>query len=110
MLLFSQTTQQLILQETCSDAAGATVVYAAVDAPAVHHVMSGGDDGFVAILPSGFAILPDAETPAGGSLLTVAFQVSHRTAELTSESLETVNGLVSCTLLKIKAALHCDVR
>ncbi|KAG6530271.1 homeobox-leucine zipper protein ROC5-like [Zingiber officinale] len=108
-LLRSSTSQQLILQETCSDAAGATVVYAAVDAPALHHMMNGGDDGFVAILPSGFAILPDAETPAGGSLLTVAFQVSHRTAELTAESLETVNGLVSCTLLKIKAALRCDV-
>lgn len=120
----------LILQETCIDAAGSLVVYAPVDIPAMHVVMNGGDSAYVALLPSGFAIVPDgpgcrganAENgvppehragggSGGGSLLTVAFQIlvnSLPTAKLTVESVETVNNLISCTVQKIKAALHCE--
>ncbi|KAI8025681.1 Homeobox-leucine zipper protein ANTHOCYANINLESS 2 [Camellia lanceoleosa] len=121
----------LILQETCIDAAGSLVVYAPVDIPAMHVVMNGGDSAYVALLPSGFAIVPDgpesrgpvANGPANGasggvpahrvsgSLLTVAFQIlvnSLPTAKLTVESVETVNNLISCTVQKIKAALHCE--
>ncbi|EOA23511.1 hypothetical protein CARUB_v10016704mg [Capsella rubella] len=112
----------LILQETSIDAAGAVVVYAPVDIPAMQAVMNGGDSAYVALLPSGFAILPNAGTQReesnggswmeeGGSLLTVAFQIlvnSLPTAKLTVESVETVNNLISCTVQKIKAALHCD--
>lgn len=120
----------LILQETCIDAAGSLVVYAPVDIPAMHVVMNGGDSAYVALLPSGFAIVPDgaaATTAAngsspgggegpqrvagGGSLLTVAFQIlvnSLPTAKLTVESVETVNNLISCTIQKIKAALQCE--
>ena len=93
----------LILQETCIDAAGSLVVYAPVDIPAMHVVMNGGDSAYVALLPSGFAIVPDgpgSRGPTGngnnsnnnanngggggggsgphrvsGSLLTVAFQI-----------------------------------
>ncbi|KAJ8511792.1 hypothetical protein OPV22_002226 [Ensete ventricosum] len=102
----------LILQETCTDASGSLVVYAPVDIPAMHLVMSGGDSAYVSLLPSGFAILPDGGTHRSlGSLLTVAFQIlvnSQPTAKLTVESVETVNNLISCTLQKIKAALHCE--
>ncbi|XP_071709455.1 homeobox-leucine zipper protein ANTHOCYANINLESS 2 [Rutidosis leptorrhynchoides] len=118
----------LILQETCIDAAGSLVVYAPVDIPAMHVVMNGGDSAYVALLPSGFAIVPDgpgnsgggSETDngdgngnggSGGSLLTVAFQIlvnSLPTAKLTVESVETVNNLISCTVQKIKAALASD--
>ncbi|RZC57432.1 hypothetical protein C5167_004732 [Papaver somniferum] len=49
----------LILQETCIDASGSLVVYAPVDIPAMHVVMSGGDSAYVALLPSGFSIVPD---------------------------------------------------
>lgn len=121
----------LILQETCIDAAGSLVVYAPVDIPAMHVVMNGGDSAYVALLPSGFAIVPDgpcsrgpmsaasnggdngSDGPhrVGGSLLTVAFQIlvnSLPTAKLTVESVETVNNLISCTVQKIKAALHCE--
>lgn len=114
----------LILQETSIDAAGAVVVYAPVDIPAMQAVMNGGDSAYVALLPSGFAILPNAQAAEerkghgnggcmeeGGSLLTVAFQIlvnSLPTAKLTVESVETVNNLISCTVQKIKAALHCD--
>ncbi|XP_042453411.1 homeobox-leucine zipper protein ROC5-like isoform X1 [Zingiber officinale] len=95
----------LILQETCADASGAMVVYAPVDVPAMHLVMNGGDSAYVALLPSGFAILPDG---GEGSLLTVGFQIlvnNQPTAKLTVESVETVNSLISCTVQKIKAAV-----
>ncbi|GMJ01554.1 ANTHOCYANINLESS 2, ARABIDOPSIS THALIANA HOMEODOMAIN PROTEIN [Hibiscus trionum] len=119
----------LILQETCTDAAGSLVVYAPVDIPAMHVVINGGDSSYVALLPSGFVIIPDSPgSPAptyngringndresrrvGGSLLTVAFQIlvnSLPTAKLTVESVETVNNLISCTVQKIKAALQCQ--
>ncbi|URD76384.1 Homeobox-leucine zipper protein [Musa troglodytarum] len=113
----SNQTSMLILQETSTDASGSMVVYAPVDIPAMHLVMSGGDSAYVALLPSGFAILPDGavephQTSGSlGSLLTVGFQIlvnSQPTAKLTMESVETVNGLISCTVQKIKAALHRD--
>ncbi|XP_020582116.1 homeobox-leucine zipper protein ROC5-like [Phalaenopsis equestris] len=97
----------LILQETCTDASGSMVVYAPVDVPAMHHVMNGGDSTYVALLPSGFAVMPDGG--AVGSLLTVAFQIlvnSLPTAKLTVESVETVSNLISCTVQKIKVALQ----
>ncbi|GMH17247.1 hypothetical protein Nepgr_019088 [Nepenthes gracilis] len=117
----------LILQETCTDASGSLVVYAPVDIPAMHVVMNGGDSAYVALLPSGFAIVPDGldshgpignaglsprdPRRAGGSLLTVAFQIlvnSLPSAKLTVESVETVNNLISCTVQKIKAAIRCE--
>ncbi|KAK6777445.1 hypothetical protein RDI58_024162 [Solanum bulbocastanum] len=121
----------LILQETCTDASGSLVVYAPVDIPSMHLVMNGGDSAYVALLPSGFSIVPDGPVSHGpnlvkslnngpgpgpdkrvsGSILTVAFQIlvnSLPTAKLTVESVETVNSLISCTLQKIKGALHCE--
>ena len=100
----------LILQETCSDSSGSLVVYAPVDIPAMQVVMNGGDSAYVALLPSGFAVVPAAEDCGGGSLLTVAFQIlvnSLPTDKLTVESVETVNNLISCTVQKIKTALRC---
>lgn len=99
----------LILQETCTDASGSMVVYAPVDVPAMHLVMNGGDSAYVALLPSGFVVVPDGA--AAGSLLTVAFQIlvnSLPTAKLTVESVETVSNLISCTVQKIKVALRCE--
>ncbi|KAL6004516.1 Homeobox-leucine zipper protein ANTHOCYANINLESS 2 [Asimina triloba] len=123
----SSQSSMLILQETCTDASGSLVVYAPVDIPAMHVVMNGGDSAYVALLPSGFAIVPDGpgcrgshssnngstqqQQRVGGSLLTVAFQIlvnNLPTAKLTVESVETVNNLISCTVQKIKAALHCE--
>lgn len=95
----------LILQESCTDASGSYVIYAPVDIMAMNVVLSGGDPDYVALLPSGFAILPDGSVREGegnaggagvgagagggegnnlevvttgsncGSLLTVAFQI-----------------------------------
>ncbi|XP_073270399.1 homeobox-leucine zipper protein ANTHOCYANINLESS 2-like isoform X1 [Primulina huaijiensis] len=98
----------LILQETCIDAAGSLVVYAPVDNPAMHVVLNGGDPAYVALLPSGFAIVAGR---VNGSLLTVAFQIlvnSLPSSKLTLESVETVNNLISCTVQKIKASLQCE--
>ncbi|KAK4769770.1 hypothetical protein SAY87_030302 [Trapa incisa] len=118
----SNQSSMLILQETSTDASGSLVVYAPVDIPAMHLVMNGGDSAYVALLPSGFAIVPDGgpvpgavnggpSQRGGGSLLTVAFQIlvnSLPTAKLTVESVDTVKNLISCTIQKIKAALQCD--
>ncbi|KAG4128788.1 hypothetical protein ERO13_D09G041050v2 [Gossypium hirsutum] len=113
-------TNMLILQETWSDACGALIVYAPVDASSIRVVMNGGDSSHVALLPSGFAILPGVQTDgpsmqpdidentSDGCILTVGFQIlvnSVPTAKLTVESVETVNHLLTCTVEKIKAAL-----
>ncbi|KAK8524350.1 hypothetical protein V6N12_029216 [Hibiscus sabdariffa] len=110
-------TNMLILQESCSDATGSYVIYAPVDMVAMNVVLGGGDPDYVALLPSGFAILPDGpglnkggivEIGSGGSLLTVAFQIlvdSIPTAKLSVGSVATVNSLIKCTVERIKAAV-----
>ena len=110
----------LILQESCTDATGSYVIYAPVDIVAMNVVLSGGDPDYVALLPSGFAILPDGAVPhgggildvgSGGSLLTVAFQIlvdSAPSAKLSLGSVATVNSLIKCTVERIKAAVSCE--
>uniref|UniRef100_M4DAP6 Homeobox domain-containing protein n=1 Tax=Brassica campestris TaxID=3711 RepID=M4DAP6_BRACM len=118
----------LILQESCTDVSGSYVIYAPVDMTAMDVVLSGGDPDYVALLPSGFAILPDGgeggNASAGaegggnnrvvvnaGSLLTVAFQIivdSVPTAKLSLGSVATVNSLIKCTVERIKGALACN--
>ncbi|CAH8388472.1 unnamed protein product [Eruca vesicaria subsp. sativa] len=125
----------LILQESCTDESGSYVIYAPVDIMAMNVVLSGGDPDYVALLPSGFAILPDGSsrvnasagaeggvdgnnlevvastTSNGGSLLTVAFQIlvdSVPTAKLSLGSVATVNSLIKCTVERIKTALACE--
>lgn len=116
----------LILQESSTDLTGSYVVYAPVDIVAMNVVLNGGDPDYVALLPSGFAILPDngvtnpigigqqhgvLDVGSGGSLLTVAFQIlvdSVPTAKLSLGSVATVNSLIKCTVERIKAALSCE--
>ncbi|KAJ8567804.1 hypothetical protein K7X08_020012 [Anisodus acutangulus] len=75
----SSQSNMLILQESSTDSTGSYVIYAPVDIVAMNVVLSGGDPDYVALLPSGFAILPDGggglNSGTGGSLLTVAFQI-----------------------------------
>ena len=124
----------LILQETWADASGGLIVYAPLDIASLRALMTGGDSSFVALLPSGFTIVPDGSSGSGsggsndwsgrlarggcssssssskgsGSLLTVAFQILVNglpMAKLNVESVETVNSLLSCTIDKIKSAI-----
>ncbi|MCO5577087.1 hypothetical protein L7F22_030909 [Adiantum nelumboides] len=114
----------LILQECCTDESSSLVVYAPVDKTAMTTVLKGGEPDTVALLPSGFAVLPDGthnrsslnmvgtapskEVASGGSLLTVTFQilVDHvPTAKLSLNSVATVNNLISKTVACIKEAL-----
>ncbi|GFS29432.1 homeodomain GLABROUS 2 [Actinidia rufa] len=112
----SSQSNMLILQESCTDSTGSYVIYAPVDIVAMNVVLSGGDPDYVALLPSGFAILPDGPTQhgavipdgSGGSLLTVAFQIlvdSVPTAKLSLGSVATVNSLIKCTVERIKSAV-----
>lgn len=113
----------LILQENITDQTAAFVIYAPVDIVAINVVLNGGDPDYVALLPSGFAILPDGtatsndgansimEHGSGGSLLTVAFQIlvdSIPTAKLSLGSVATVNNLIACTVERIRASLSCE--
>ncbi|XP_057536748.1 homeobox-leucine zipper protein MERISTEM L1-like [Amaranthus tricolor] len=112
----SSQSNMLILQESTTDATGSYVIYAPVDIVAMNVVLNGGDPDYVALLPSGFAILPDGsvgsmEVGSGGSLLTVAFQIlvdSVPTAKLSLGSVATVNSLIKCTVERIKAAVAGD--
>ncbi|CAN0852422.1 Homeobox-leucine zipper protein PROTODERMAL FACTOR 2 [Linum grandiflorum] len=120
----SSQSNMLILQESNTDSTGSYVVYAPVDIAAMNIVLSGGDPDYVALLPSGFAILPDGPQMksdvdqgvadrdnvgcTGGSLLTVAFQIlvdSIPTAKLSLGSVATVNSLIKCTVERIKEAV-----
>ncbi|OAY81059.1 Homeobox-leucine zipper protein ROC8 [Ananas comosus] len=125
--LNSSQSSMLILQESCTDASGSLVVYAPIDIPAINIVMSGEDPSNIALLPSGFTILPDGRAGgvrgastsssahqtgfnSSGSLLTVAFQIlvsSLPSSKLNVESVATVNNLISTTVQQIKAALNC---
>ncbi|XP_047148734.1 homeobox-leucine zipper protein HDG2-like isoform X2 [Vigna umbellata] len=117
----SSQSNMLILQESCADSTGSFVIYAPVDIVAMNVVLNGGDPDYVALLPSGFAILPDGttahggsigDTGNGGSLLTVAFQIlvdSVPTAKLSLGSVATVNNLIACTVERIKTALSGEV-
>lgn len=116
------TSNMLILQESSTDPTGSYVVYAPVDVSAMNIVLNGGEPDFVALLPSGFAILPDGPPAgscgaratyngSGGSLLTVAFQIlvdSVPTARLSLGSVATVNNLIACTVDRIKGSLLAE--
>ncbi|XP_013586641.1 PREDICTED: homeobox-leucine zipper protein HDG2 isoform X1 [Brassica oleracea var. oleracea] len=110
----SSQSNMLILQESCTDPTASFVIYAPVDIVAMNIVLNGGDPDYVALLPSGFAILPDGNANGGGeggSLLTVAFQIlvdSVPTAKLSLGSVATVNNLIACTVERIKAAMSCE--
>ncbi|CAN4088971.1 unnamed protein product [Withania somnifera] len=114
-----------IFQDTCTNAYESAVIYAPVDIAGMQSVITGCDSSNIAVLSSGFSILPDGlesrpfvitsrpedKSSEGGSLLTVAFQIltsNSPTAKLSKESVESVNNLLSCTLHKIKAIFQCD--
>ncbi|KAE8722177.1 Homeobox-leucine zipper protein HDG7 [Hibiscus syriacus] len=110
----------VILQETWSNACEAFIVYAPVDISSMSAVMNGGDSAYVALLPSGFAILPYTSPSnhggplvknefngniGGGCLLTIGFQILVNNVPTAKLTVETVSNLISCTIQKIKASV-----
>ncbi|XP_027906440.1 homeobox-leucine zipper protein GLABRA 2-like isoform X2 [Vigna unguiculata] len=114
-----------VVQDSCTSGYESMVAYAPVDFSGLQSVLSGCDSSNVAILPSGFSILPDGvegralvirsrpeeKGTEGGSLFTMVFQMlvnASPTAKLTMESVESANNLVSCTLRNIRTSLQCE--
>lgn len=123
--LSASDTNMVILQETWTDASGSLIAYAPVDITVIESVVSGGDPNGVALLPSGFALLPDSPShidglrnldgslvgtaDGSGCLMTIGFQIlvsSTPAAKLTAESVETVHNLLSRTIQRIKTSLR----
>ncbi|KAL2338066.1 hypothetical protein Fmac_012512 [Flemingia macrophylla] len=115
----------IILQDSCTSAYESMVIYAPVDIAGIQSVLTGCDSSNLAVLPSGFSIIPDGiearpfvitsrqeeKYTEGGSLLTMAFQIlanTSTTTKLTMESVESANNLVSCTLKNIRTSLKCE--
>ena len=114
-----------ILQDSCTSAYESMVAYAPVDFAGLQSVLTGCDSSNLAILPSGFSILPDGiegrpllirsrqeeKGTEGGSLFTMVFQIvvnASPTAKLTMESVESASNLVSCTSRNIRTSLQCE--
>ncbi|KAK7261808.1 hypothetical protein RIF29_28129 [Crotalaria pallida] len=114
-----------ILQDSCTNTYESMVVYAPVDITGFQSVMTGCDSSNLAILPSGFSIVPDGlesrqlvitstqeeKNTEGGSLFTIALQILTNvspTAKLAMEPVDSVNTLVSCTLRNIRTSLQCE--
>lgn len=84
-----------------------------MDEYALTLVLNGGNPETVAILPSGFAILPDRPTWAGkeirtGSLLTVAFHIIDGSSSVDCvppESVQTMHHILMETVFSIRAAV-----
>ncbi|XP_048420049.1 homeobox-leucine zipper protein MERISTEM L1-like [Pyrus x bretschneideri] len=71
------------LQASYTDTTGSYVVYAPIDMYAMTELINGGNPDNLAILASGFSILPDKpmhRDDTGGSLLTIAFHVAAGTS------------------------------
>lgn len=114
-----------LVQDSCTNAYESMVMYSPVDIIGMQAVMTGCDSSNIAVLPSGFSILPDGlesrpllitsrqeeKSSESGSLLTIAFQVltnTSPTAKLTMESIESANDLISCTLQNIRTSMQCE--
>ncbi|XP_057425696.1 homeobox-leucine zipper protein ANTHOCYANINLESS 2-like [Lotus japonicus] len=109
----------LWVQDSCDDTSGSMIVYSPINVQSFNMVVNGEDSVDVPLLPSGFVILPDgARTLPDGSsssrggrnsdggkcLLTLGFQMNLDN-NFAMESVDTMNGLISCTIEKIKEAL-----
>ncbi|XVF03952.1 hypothetical protein REPUB_Repub05bG0038000 [Reevesia pubescens] len=105
----------LYLQESFTDETGSYVVYAPIDIFAMSMILNGGNPNFAAILPSGFAILPDKQPGLGeepvGSILTIAFHSADRLSTedyIPPATLRTIDGVLTTTATSIKDAIIPD--
>ena len=101
------------LQESHTDITGSYVIYAPIDLPATSALVNGTvNPDNVAVLPSGFAILPDRapksddEDGATGSFLTVAFHIIDNDSSkeyVPPDSLDTIQRIMKETVASVKA-------
>ncbi|CAN8285307.1 unnamed protein product [Cochlearia groenlandica] len=109
--------EMMMVQETSTDPTASFVIYAPVAVGAMDSVIGGADADYVALLPSGFAILPDGsigeeggEGEGGGSLVTVSIQMLVDPApsgRLTVSSVATAENLIRVTVDRIKGLSPC---
>ncbi|KAI3727234.1 hypothetical protein L1987_67046 [Smallanthus sonchifolius] len=114
-----------MIQDSCTNTYESMVVCAPVAVNTMQSIMAGCDSSSIAILPSGFSILPDGiearplvitskadnQSWEYGSLLTVGFQIltsDSPISKLSMESVDSVNTLISSTLHNIKTGLQCE--
>lgn len=121
----------VIVQETSTDESGSLMVYASMDNKVMDNVLNGGDSSYIALLPSGFSIVPntisvDKRHKHGynlvselveserevvvGSIVTISLQIladSKPTSHVHVHSIESMKSLIIYTLEKIKAAMNC---
>ncbi|XP_010417818.1 PREDICTED: homeobox-leucine zipper protein HDG3-like [Camelina sativa] len=104
-------TKKMMIQETFTDPTASFVIYAPVDTASIEGLLNlGTDPDYVALLPSGFAILPDGigDQPGGnggGSLLTVSLQMLVEEVplgKLSTSSVKSVEKLIRATVMRIK--------
>ncbi|XP_052178676.1 homeobox-leucine zipper protein MERISTEM L1-like [Diospyros lotus] len=101
------------LQESQASPTGCYVVYAPIEVLAMNSVLAGERTDDIQILSSGFAVLPDrptlGEEEAGGTLLTIAFQICDKeasTAEyLPPKTVITLHTIISQTASLIRTAV-----
>jgi homeobox-leucine zipper protein len=111
--IYMQGSPVMYLQESYTDSTGSYVIYAPMDSYALSLVLNGGNPDKVAILPSGFAILPDRPTwgsgkESSGSLLTVGFHIVDGASSEDSippESLDTMHHILMETAISIRTAV-----
>ncbi|XP_047325192.1 homeobox-leucine zipper protein ROC2-like [Impatiens glandulifera] len=100
--------EMIILQETNWDPLGAYLIFAPIDIQSMDMLMNGGDSENVAMLSSGFVVVPDGSTSngSGGSLVTVSFQLLVDvcpTAILNEEYTQMVTNLLNRTINNMEA-------
>jgi homeobox-leucine zipper protein len=117
----------IFLQESCTDACSALIVYAPVDFATLNTVLRGEEQATTSVglpPPSGFVILPDGDLQSlnkdlggssssaanGGCLLTTSIQIamSHvsSSGKLSIESVNMIRNIIVDTMQNIRAALH----
>ncbi|XP_057465531.1 homeobox-leucine zipper protein HDG11-like isoform X1 [Actinidia eriantha] len=123
-LIACENNNTLVLQESCIDPLGAIITYAPITIKCLDMALSGADSSTIPILPSGFIISGDGHPDtrarasssttrpiAGGSLLTVVYQIPTRNAsssrQVDIELVASIKELVSSTVQDIWSALHC---
>jgi homeobox-leucine zipper protein len=111
-----------ILQDSSTSPCESTVAYAAVDAAALRPVIDGHDSSGVAVLPCGFAVMPDGLESRPAVFTSCRKEEEDRAAAealaspsptdgaLPADAAETVAGLAACALGNIKRALRCEGR